>query len=1191
MEDIFYFQKIYLETTNFNILDYKKIVERKNINCNLNELLKCFKNEIEKNIDNKYYIININNFIKIYKINYFDDIYDYLSVFDFKYIEEDLIDYKFIRNLYNINFENTFIIREIYNKKIIYKNIDDFSKLFKNLIFEKYNYLEIYIYFYKSNLDFEKNINILTSKFKVIKNNILYNFYKLVFKNNFENNNDLIFYLLKNKFELNIDNFIKIYDDINIILNESKLKNINIFYIKNYHKFNNILSLKLINKIYPDIDYDFIKLVYKDLLKNNNINTNSKIQISNFYHKNNKIIKNYNDFLEKFKNININLIKNLYNIKNHINVADNVINNKIKTNIYNILDDYKNFNLNIFLKNKINIKNNYDIYRFLITNKEFKYEIYKNNELNYDFIKKNYKLFNLNDNDIDLIYNLDKDIIYCINDFLKKNNINMNLIKIINQKFYNLPDELIYDEILINNNYLINYNKFIEHYIKLLSNFKYYNNDLIEYINIIKNIKSNQELINFLREDIYKLDINKHYIGRKNIFIIEEVILDLELEKPKLEEGISLIIRAKNEEKNIKLCIESVIDLVDEIIFVNNNSDDKTLELINSYAEIHNKIKVYNYFLNVNRVGIEHKNALKNNDKNTLGNFYNWCLSKATKTNIIKWDADFICIRENFKSMINNYKIKKKHNKYALWFSGYTLFINDSNYYLNLDSFYNEYRLFSYENNFKWYDGDLCEFTEPYILECDEKIIINYPIFYEIKRTDLDEFNSRSSLIDTRDINDFNILTNLKNNVENSLYKIQKNIINKEIDIIIFTNHLNMGGSNIFIIGLYDYFKVMGFNVKIFCQSIVKNIKRFNKIDNYDIFEIHNNINIDNVDYILFNGFIPNVNNILNNNIKKVFITHSDVAWSNYFITKYYDSFFKIITVNNYTKDKIIKFLELNSSEDNKINKIINYLNIKNENDIDLKKNKKFGIISRFSEDKNIIMLLYALKKIFKIHDDYKFYLVGFENENIQKYIKFIINYLNIDKFIVIEGYQNETEKYYNMFDFIILPSVSEGTSYSLIESMIYNKLIVVSKVGGNYELLDDNCIYIDYDNIQEYEENNIYIENYNEQLKLLGYFNLKDINNDYYINLDFNFKNIQNIPSILIDYNGINGKLEDELFELKNLWEKNSYKIFNSILKAITLNDNQKMKYINNNNYKINKIYNKLKYFDNLRNIFNISI
>ena len=108
-----------------------------------------------------------------------------------------------------------------------------------------------------------------------------------------------------------------------------------------------------------------------------------------------------------------------------------------------------------------------------------------------------------------------------------------------------------------------------------------------------------------------------------------------------MEKGISLIIRAKNEELNIKHCIESVVDLVDEIICVDNNSTDNTLSLMKFYESKYDNIRVYQYKINVSKVGIEHKNALASKNKNTLGTFYNWCLSKTTKYNIFKCSISF----------------------------------------------------------------------------------------------------------------------------------------------------------------------------------------------------------------------------------------------------------------------------------------------------------------------------------------------------------------------------------------------------------------------------------------------------------------------------------------------------------------------------------------------------------------------
>ena len=385
---------------------------------------------------------------------------------------------------------------------------------------------------------------------------------------------------------------------------------------------------------------------------------------------------------------------------------------------------------------------------------------------------------------------------------------------------------------------------------------------------------------------------------------------------------------------------------------------------------------------------------------------------------------------------------------------------------------------------------------------------------------------------------------------------------------------------------------MLGFNIKIYAvnlnKSTNKETNKYTHINYQDVYSINDNSlleNIKNFDYMFLNGFIPNnlINVMMSQDIKKIFITHSDVAYSNIYIEKYHRYFYKIMTVNNYTKKKLINMLNIPSE---KINKIINYINKINNNNINLKQNKKFGIITRFSEDKNIIMLLYALKKFFNIYNDYEFYLVGYENENIQEYIINVIKYLELEKYIKVEGYQNNVKKYYELFDFIMLPSVSEGTSYNLIESMIYKKLIITSDVGGNYELLNNNCIYIEYENIKDFESKKLYIEDYNQQLKLLGYYTINNYNEFKKNNkllINFDIKNINNIPSIFIKNEN------DEINELKNRWNKNVDNIFTMILKALKMRDETKINIINNNYNNIIENYNKNKYYKNIDEILGI--
>ncbi|MBL7159439.1 glycosyltransferase family 2 protein, partial [Candidatus Microgenomates bacterium] len=65
---------------------------------------------------------------------------------------------------------------------------------------------------------------------------------------------------------------------------------------------------------------------------------------------------------------------------------------------------------------------------------------------------------------------------------------------------------------------------------------------------------------------------------------------------------ITVVISAYNEEKNIKECLESVRQLADEIILIDNTSTDKTVEIASSMGQ---KVKIFirpnNLMLNINK--------------------------------------------------------------------------------------------------------------------------------------------------------------------------------------------------------------------------------------------------------------------------------------------------------------------------------------------------------------------------------------------------------------------------------------------------------------------------------------------------------------------------------------------------------------------------------------------------------------
>lgn len=131
---------------------------------------------------------------------------------------------------------------------------------------------------------------------------------------------------------------------------------------------------------------------------------------------------------------------------------------------------------------------------------------------------------------------------------------------------------------------------------------------------------------------------------------------------------LSVVISAYNEEKKIKDCLESIKELADEIIIVDNNSSDKTGEIAKK-AGAKVFIKENNLMLNINK---------------------NYGFTKATGDWILCLDADERvspdlvkeirnCKLETVNSSVNGYWIKRqniifgKWIKHAGWYPDYQL--------------------------------------------------------------------------------------------------------------------------------------------------------------------------------------------------------------------------------------------------------------------------------------------------------------------------------------------------------------------------------------------------------------------------------------------------------------------------------------------------------------------------------------
>ncbi len=104
-----------------------------------------------------------------------------------------------------------------------------------------------------------------------------------------------------------------------------------------------------------------------------------------------------------------------------------------------------------------------------------------------------------------------------------------------------------------------------------------------------------------------------------------------------MEDGISLCMIVKNEEGKLRQCLESIKELVDEIIIVDTGSTDKTKDIAKEFTN-----KAFNFDWN--------------DDFSAARNF---CISKATREWILSFDADEKISEMDFSKIKELMKIKE----------------------------------------------------------------------------------------------------------------------------------------------------------------------------------------------------------------------------------------------------------------------------------------------------------------------------------------------------------------------------------------------------------------------------------------------------------------------------------------------------------------------------------------------------
>lgn len=139
----------------------------------------------------------------------------------------------------------------------------------------------------------------------------------------------------------------------------------------------------------------------------------------------------------------------------------------------------------------------------------------------------------------------------------------------------------------------------------------------------------------------------------------------------------SLCMIVKNEEKNIRKCLNSVKDLFEEIIIVDTGSTDKTKDYLKKYTK-----NIYDF------EWIDDFSAARN-----------YAFSKATKDYIMWLDADDIITKEDLKKL-KQFK-REMTNEFDIIMMKYNIAFDENN---NPTFSYYRERLLKREKNYKWYD-------------------------------------------------------------------------------------------------------------------------------------------------------------------------------------------------------------------------------------------------------------------------------------------------------------------------------------------------------------------------------------------------------------------------------------------------------------------------------------------------------
>lgn len=111
-------------------------------------------------------------------------------------------------------------------------------------------------------------------------------------------------------------------------------------------------------------------------------------------------------------------------------------------------------------------------------------------------------------------------------------------------------------------------------------------------------------------------------------------------------------------------------------------------------------------------------------------------------------------------------------------------------------------------------------------------------------------------------------------------------------------------------------------------------------------------------------------------------------------------------------------------------------------------------VIGRLDKQKGHLFFLESIKKILNEINGIKIMIVG--EGGLSGQIENYIKDNNLQRQVIMTGFQKESEKYMEISDLICVPSLWEAFGLVIIEGMVKKKIILASNTGGIPEIVMD---------------------------------------------------------------------------------------------------------------------------------------